>query len=135
MFFPETADIPDGSSVTGATLYFWPTVKQDAFGGLKLQVVVATPASESALVTGDFDQFGTTVLGEILLTDITLNSYNSITLNPSYINKTGTTILGLRFNKDVSNDDAFTSFNTAYLSIASADDATPGHRPFLTTTY
>lgn len=135
LFFPETADIPDGSTVTAASLFLYVNVKADTFGGMKLQVVSATPASESSLITGDFDQFGTTVLGEIAVADIVESAYNEIVLDTSAINKTGTTILGLRFSKDVSNDSTYDSHDAALLSIGSAEHATPSHRPFLTTTY
>jgi hypothetical protein len=133
VFFPETADIPDGSTVTAASLFLYMLVKDDAFGGLKLQVVVATPGTENALTTDDYDQFGTTVLGEIAIADIVEGAYNEIVLDPSCINKTGTTILGLRFDKDVSNDSTYVANNAAILLIASTEDTNPSHRPFLTT--
>ncbi len=135
VFFPETADIPDVDTVTAASLFLYVRSKSDDFGGMKLQVVTASPASESALTTDDFDQFGTTVLGEIAVADVVGNAYNEIVLDPSAINKTGTTILGLRFDKDVSNDSTYVSDATALVAIASTEDSDPSHRPFLTTVH
>lgn len=98
-------------------------------------MVAATPASENELVTDDFDQFGSTVLGEILIADLVLNAYNEITITPSAINKTGTTILGLRLDKDVSSDSTFVADTSSVVQIASMDDADSGHHPFLTTVH
>lgn len=135
VFFPETADIPDGSTVNSASLFIYIDNAYDGFGGLKLQVVAATPGTEHALTTDDFDQFGTTVLGEILLADIVAAAYNEITLTTSCINKTGTTILGLRLDKDVSNNSTHYSDESAQVAISTADHANPARRPFLTTSY
>lgn len=135
LFFPETADIPDGSTVTAASLFIYVTANSDVFGSQKLQVVAATPSSEEELVTGDFDQFGTTVLGEISLADVTVNAYNEIVLDTSVVNKTGTTILGLRLSKDVSNDSTWSAGIASTVSVGSMDHTNPSNRPFLTTSY
>lgn len=135
VFFPETADIPDGSTVTSASLFLYINSKADTFGGLKLQIVTANPGTEDILTTDDFDQFGTTVLGEIAVADIVEGAYNEIAIDPSAINKTGTTILGLRFDKDVSNDSTYASEKLALLSIGTSEHSDPTHRPFLTTVY
>jgi len=135
VFFPETADIPDGDTVTSASLFLYVTSKINGFGGVKLQVVSATPGTENVLTTQDFDQFGTTVLGEIAVADIVENAYNEIVLDPSAINKTGTTVLGLRFDKDVNNDSTYASNATAYVAIDSTEHSNPSHHPFLTTVH
>lgn len=135
VFFPETADIPDGDVVTAASLFLYIISKSDNFGGLTLQVVAATPASEFELTTDDFDQFGTVVLGEIVVADIVTGSYNEIVLDPAAINKSGTTILGLRFDKDVNDDSTSFVEQTAELAIASMDNTDESRHPYLTTVH
>ncbi len=137
VFFEETADIPDGDTVSAASLFlYFTSASNDLLDVVKLQVVAATPRTEHQLTTDDYDEFGTIVLGEISLSSIVLNSYNEIVLDPTCINKTGTTILGLRFDKDRINDSSYNvGGNGAAVAIASMDNAVPVFRPFLTTVH
>lgn len=106
-FLFDTSSIPDTDSITSATfsLYGTGSASEDVDTD-SVSVVASTPASNTAIALGDFDQFGTTKLA----TDITIASwntgaYNDFTLNASglaAISKTGITKLGARTAKDIS---------------------------------
>jgi hypothetical protein len=52
---------------------------------------------------GDFNEFGAVELGRISMSDITINAYNNITLDPSCVDTTGFTYLGVISEYDFEN--------------------------------
>jgi hypothetical protein len=110
-FFPiNTGDLPDGATISAATLYLYVVGKNntDNDGYDYIVVVQTTQASTSELVADDYDQCGdvtdpTQGSNEIDLSSITTSQYNEWALNATgltWISKTGWTKLGTREGND-----------------------------------
>ena len=107
----DTSAIPDIDTVTGATLSVYFTATTQGLGDTDLDLVSASPGSESNIVAGDYQSnFGSTRLATgFSLSGISPNAYNGFTLNASglsHISKTGTTFFGMLLKWDL--DDSFT---------------------------
>ena len=72
----DTSTIPDDATVTAATVEVVVTAKTDTLSvGQSTTVVSGTPASNTALTTADFDQFGTTHLSnDVTIASVTADS-------------------------------------------------------------
>lgn len=138
--FP-TAALGADKSITGVTFSLWGVTLGTGLGTPELCVVSATPASESAIVAGDY---ATAVYGstEFITRRTTWNigSYNDMTGNANfrnYINKSGNTILGTRIGWDV--DASFTgtwsSLANSRMAASTADEAGTTQDPKLTIDY
>ena len=104
----DTSGIPDGDTVTAAVLTMYGN--NSGGGNVNADTVVALNNTDNAnlastLEAEDMDDFGTTSIGSTALSaytnaganvDLTLTSYTAI-------NKTGTTRIGLRLQKDIDN--------------------------------
>lgn len=107
----DTSAISDTDSIDSGTLslYFTNVIDDyntaNSFGA----IVDATPASDTALTTADYDQFGTTLFsGTADLTSISTVAYTVFTLNSSGlsdVSKTGKTTMGFRIGEDINNAD------------------------------
>ena len=111
LFF-DTSLIPSGAANTSAALH----VYQQAFfddagidtGGNDVALVEATPASDSALVDGDFDECGavdnpTEGAPRVTFNNTGTTGWRTFTLSATgrgWINRTGITVLGLRADID-----------------------------------
>lgn len=103
----DTSSIGSDSTIDSGTFTVVSNLKSEDFGGA-IRLVSSSPASNTAIVAGDFDSYGTANLA----TDITLanwdaagsNAYTLNTAGKDHINKTGTTNFGLRVDLDA--DDA-----------------------------
>lgn len=123
-FFPiDTSSLPDSDTIDGATFSVYGN--SFASASLEMGLVETSQASTSSLSLTDFDQCGAINSATEGATRVTANSatdqYWDWTLNAtglSWINKTGTTKLGLRSAEDL--DDAYPAsdqdkrFNTDY---------------------
>lgn len=119
-FLFDTSALPDGATISSAVLSLCSTgdgayLNQDT---TSLDIVSSNPAADNNLVTGDFDQVGSTSFGNITLASWTTSdgTYNDITLNASgiaAISKTGITKLGCRIKKDL-DDSAVSGRNELY---------------------
>lgn len=115
----NTASIPDTHTIVSATLalYAVSTQNGDNDGDDWLNVCSTTPASNTGLVLGDFDQVGSTELANrIDIGSISTSAYNTWTLNASglaAISKTGVTKLGLREGHDFL-DSAYAGSNNTF---------------------
>lgn len=128
----DTAAIDDADTIDSATLSLYP---YSIYNGLSesISIVGSTPASETALVTGDFDQLGTTrYASDIEVSSLTNNAYNDFLLNAtgeSNINLTGKTKFGAALGGDtddspptwISNEETSVHFRTVEQSGSSAD--------------
>lgn len=127
----DTSSIPDTDDITAATM----TVFSSASGGADTNgydVVLlnnTAAGTSSPLVAGDFDGFPSTSIGSRDLTDLTNKNANvAITLTDfAAINKTGTTLIGVRMSGDINNSSPSGNNN---LRIDQARDY-----PFLTITH
>jgi hypothetical protein len=127
----DTSSIPDGDTISAATM----TVYSNATGGgdtdnYSVVLLNNTAAGTSSpLVSGDFDGFPSTSIGSLDLTSLTNIGANvAITLTDfAVINKTGTTLIGVRLSGDINNS---TPTGSNLLRVNQAADY-----PFLTITH
>ena len=106
----DTSSIPDGDTISSATfsLYVNSTANNDNDGDDFIRVVQSSPASNTALVSGDYDGVGavdnpTSGATEVDISGISTGTYTDWTLNATgltWIDKTGITKLGLREGHD-----------------------------------
>lgn len=102
----DTSTIGSDTISSGSLSLYYKSTHGDS-GDESSVVVSSTPASNTAIVHGDFDQVGTTEFGSINLTDWSTSAgdENSHTLNASglaHINKSGVSKFGVRTSGDIS---------------------------------
>ena len=109
IFLFDTSALPDGTTITGATFSLWLDQRVNTLGlsdsEAGLALISSNPASDSALVAADYQQFGSTRLA----TDIPYSSwgtgdYTDFTLNGSgiaAISKTGLSKFGTKLAIDL----------------------------------
>ncbi len=102
----DTSVLPDAAIVTAATVNMYITNVLAGSSEKRIYAVAATPASNTALVLGDYDQVGSTSFGTTDGT-YTLNTYESLSLNSTglaAITPTGVSKLGFRSYNDFNNN-------------------------------
>lgn len=97
----DTSSIDDGDTLDSATLSVYGTFKNDDLSASPtLNVFSSAPASNTALVAGDFDSLGTTEYSsDITYASYSTSGYNDFTLNASgeaAVDFTGVSKFGLR---------------------------------------
>ncbi len=152
-FIPiDTSGIPDGSTISAATLNIYATAKGDDDNDAQSYistVINTTQVSTSALEVADFDQCGDAVddptegndNGDRLdITSITTSAYNTIDLNATgiaSISKTGITKIGLREGHDIE-DDPHTlggGFTLDGVTMSTSENTGTSQDPFLEVTF
>jgi hypothetical protein len=110
----DTSAIPDGATIDAARLTLVMISKTDAFTS-SVGVVASTLATDTALVAGDYDQFGTTDLAtQRTIASLSATGAEVFTLNAAglaAINKTGNTRLAIRISDDISDAEPTWSSN------------------------
>lgn|SRR3990167_7567923 len=103
----DTSAIPDGSTIDSATVRLTNNSTSNAdTNNYSLGIVASSPASNTAIVAGDYDNFtvhSDTVFGSIDLTAFIDNASHTITINASglaVIDKAGVTKYGIRLSGD-----------------------------------
>lgn len=140
-FFPfDTSAIPDGVSITSATCNIMTADTANHHVDTTIHLVTTTQASNTALVTEDFDQMGAVDQASAINTSaMTVNTYNSWSLNATGIGNislTGYTKLGLRTGHDVSNTACTNSTNnTSNRGFFSSANAGVDKDPYLEIIY
>ena len=104
----DTSSIGSGATIDTATLsYKGSEAAFNSFGGSpEVDIVSTNPASDDALVTGDFTDRGTTSFGSVAVSAWSSGSYNDFTLNASgesNINTTGISKFGATIDWDTDN--------------------------------
>ena len=134
----DTSGLPDDATIASASLsvYFYDRV--DDFTQT-IYLCDATPASNNALVAGDYAQVGTTKYSAgNTFASITLGQFTSISLNATglaAISKTGITKIGSRSSSDIDNSEpGFVANKKSYLAGYYADQGSP-YVPYLTINY
>lgn len=104
----DTSSLPDGDAISAATLSIYGFDSQTTISGGELGIVSSSPASNTAIVPGDFyryTHFGSTEFGtRIAAGSWITGAYNDITLNASglaNISKTGVSKFGFRTGFDL----------------------------------
>jgi hypothetical protein len=132
-FLFDTSSIPTGDTIVSATFDLVYTERGDGFTS-SIAMVTSSPASDTNLVTGDYDQLGTArQAADLTYAGLTVDSatFNSFTLNSTglgNISKTGITKFGTRIDLDlddmsVSEAQALWSSEAqSYLAAAMADE-------------
>ena len=106
-FLFNTASIPDTNVVSSAVFSVYVTAVVDQFGSSSLCLVSSNPATNTALVTADYDQLGTTQFAaDKTLASFSTSAYNDFTLNATGIAAiilTGVSKYGTRLSYDRTN--------------------------------
>lgn len=143
VFLFDTSAIPGADDISAGVLNFaGNTGKVDDFTD-SLSLVTTTPDSNTAVVNGDYSQFGTTKqANDILVSGITTNKVrdNTFTLNAAgltSISKTSVTKFGMRTTIDNDDDEpTYGSGDNTTVNIWTAEeDQTGDIRPQLTITH
>ena len=98
----DTSAIPDAATITSAvySVFAYGVVDENSYN-LYANVYTSAPASDTAVVAGDYDSLGTTALCDTPIGDASwdIDDYQNFTLNAAglaTISKTGITKLGMR---------------------------------------
>ena len=81
----DTSSIPDGDTISSATISFYGNFKFNGLGStnLEMDVTASTPAANTSLVAADYQQLGSTSFGSVSYASYSTTGYNDITLNSS----------------------------------------------------
>ena len=110
----DTAAIPDTDTISAATLSLFGTSTVGDADTTNVDIVSSTPASNTALVAGDFDQIGSTVFADKALSAWSTSAYNDFVLatpDDGKVSKTGVSKFATRNSRDTDNS-APTGANT-----------------------
>lgn len=135
----DTSSLPVGATITSATLDLYITGVDTSLADFDSVICASTPASNTAVVSADYQQLGATDFSNrVLSSALTINAYNVWTLNAAgltAINMTGITKLGILFAPDIDNIEPTYpgSRLSSTIGITSADNGT--NKPKLTVTY
>lgn len=124
----DSSSIDDTDEISGADfgLYVTAFANSASFDTsyLDTYVVTSAPASNTALVAGDYDSLGSTSLGTYSWGSLTTGTYNTTTMtDTSVISLTGVTKLGYRFKADADNTDPSPGASTVQNTYVGADFA------------
>ena len=136
----DTSSIPDANNIDSAILSIFGTGKNSGLGQTPFHIVSSTPASNTALVAGDYTQTGTTTFGNITHANFSTTAYNDITLNAdglSNISKTGVSKFGARHGWDIDNSFGGTWASNTWMNMQAnyADSAGTTNDPKLAVTH
>ena len=136
----DTSSLTVNATISSATLSIYITLKNNTnnSGNDTLNIITTTPASSTALATGDWGNVGSTLQASAVdLSILTTTAYNSFSLNSTglgNISKTGVTKFGLRMGEDINNvqpaDDTQNS-----VTYSAAEEAGTSQDPKLEVTY
>ena len=137
-FLFDTSAIGDSDTITAATLSLYATAvtNNDDDGDDYLALVSSAPATNTNLITSDYNDVGATEYGSVPdIGSLTTGAYNVITLTEAgreTISKTGVSKFAVREGHDF--DDAAPVANNT-VTVSSADHAGTSQDPKLTVTY
>jgi len=123
-FIYDTSSIDSGDSISSEIVSFAGNgQKRDDYGTKIAHIVVSSPASNTTLVVGDFDQVTFSSLGSKTLSSwvVTDGVYNDITLTNAVV-KGGITKLGLILDDDLNNTPPTVDGNRVFVGSYMADN-------------
>lgn len=141
----DTSSIPDTDVISAATVQLYITSVTDTDNDAQSYVTIignTTPASNTDLVAGDFDQCGaidnpTKMSDDVDATGITTGAYNTWTMNATglaNISQTGITKWGIREGHDIE-DVAVVGNVRTLIFVRSSEQAGTTNDPVLTVTH
>jgi len=136
----DTSSLGAGAIISSAIFSGYFQIKSNNLGSPDLHLASSTPASNTGLVSADYQQVGRTSFGSITYANFTASQYNDITLNASgisNISKTGISKFSLQFSWDINNSftGAWVADVETRMAIFSADNAGTTQDPKLVVTY
>jgi hypothetical protein len=141
IFLFDTSSLTSGAIISAAIL----SLKTSAIGtaqgnGFEIDIVAATPASDTVLANSDYAQLGSTPFSSIAYASFVIDNYADFTLDANgqnNISKTGISKFGSRLNWDTDNSFGGTWASSGYSGANFYDGATAGTAsdPKLVVTY
>lgn len=140
----DTSSIPDADTIDSATMEIVAIGRVDDFSvGQSASMVASTPASNTALVNGDYSQVNTAkqatdkTLASFTVDSIAYNAFNLNATGLTNISKTGVSKFGLRITSDFDNvEPTVGASKTAQIEWASAEEVlAEDKRPKLVVTH
>lgn len=136
----DTSSLPDDATLVSATLSLYGFSFSNTLGSDDLHVTSSSPASSTALATGDFGNIGRTSFGSLSYASATTSAYNDISLNSTglaTVSKTGITKLGTQLAWDLNNSftGTWSSLGSTIFRFRSADQTGTSNDPYLTVVY
>ena len=100
-----------------------------------INIVSASPASDTALVNGDYNSLGTVFATKTIasMTQFTWETFGLDAAGIAAVDKNGVTTLGTRLGKDINDDDTWQASSDCNLYFYSSDQG--GYDPRLVITY
>lgn len=145
IFLWDITGVPAGATFTAGahTVSFFAKVIQDTFGSQSLSLVGSTPATNTDIVVGDYDQLDTTKRAtDITFAALTDEAYNDFTGNSTLDSDISTAYagskivkLGLRVASDVANSAPSGASKVVGFQCSSADEALTTQDPKLVLAY
>ena len=133
----DTSSLTTAATISSATLSIYVTTIFDNSSD-SIGIVTTTPASNTAIVTGDWGNVGSTLqASSVTYASLTASAYNSMSLNSTglgNISKTSITKFGLRSVNDINNT-LPSDVGTNIVSYSSADNTGTSQDPKLDVTY
>jgi len=139
-FLFDTSSLTSSATISSAIISLYKYNSYDGdndANGYTVIVSGKTPASNTALVLGDYDQVGSTALSNTIDTTIFATGYNDYTLNATGLGeilKTGISYFATREGHDLNNDQPLNSTNNG-IAVRMADDVGTSQDPKLVVTY
>ena len=142
-FLFDTSSLPDTDTIDSAVYEFVSMGKTETIASQSIRMVTTTPASNTALVAGDYDQYGTVAQAtDLTIASVTSDSstYNTFTLNATgegNISLTGITKFGSRIASDADDSEpTWAAYQAANVGMFTADETEGGEaRPRLVVTH
>lgn len=140
LFSFDTSSIPDGATITSASLFLYGTSKANGLGKPDLHIVGGSPSTTFDLIPSDYSALGSISFGSIDYDSFSTSGYNEIVLNAAGINQiddSGVTCYGARLSWDLFNSftGTWASSTQSYLGLYMADRAGTSQDPKLVINY